>query len=298
MPTLQLGSTTATWSSFVRGHKRHPHAIFVTGCGSNCATTTLLSSSVNPSISGTSVIFTATVSCTSACNSPTPGTTPTGTVTFLDGATVLGTGTLSGGVATYTTSTLSAATHSITAAYGVVPGKFAASTSSALSQVVAASTATVLTSSANPSTFNNSITLTGTVTPHAAGTVVFKDGATTLGSGTVNTVTGVATYATTALALGSHSLSAVFTPTNSNNYATSTGTLTQVVNAGSGTGYTLAGLPYGVWLLSATYVNGGTTYKSSNESVQVVVTISASGISINGGTTWLTPGSAVTVYVK
>ncbi|HMF36072.1 MAG TPA: Ig-like domain repeat protein, partial [Isosphaeraceae bacterium] len=61
-----------------------------------------------------SVTFTATVSV----NSPGAGT-PTGTVTFKDGATVLGTGTLSGGVATFTRSTpLSAGAHHITAVYG------------------------------------------------------------------------------------------------------------------------------------------------------------------------------------
>ena len=60
--------------------------------------------------------FTATVGVTS------PGAgTPTGTVTFKDGTTILGTGTLStaGGVttATFTTAQLCRRTHSITAVY-------------------------------------------------------------------------------------------------------------------------------------------------------------------------------------
>jgi sugar lactone lactonase YvrE len=42
---------------------------------------------------------------------------PTGTVTFMDGATTLGTGTLSDGTATYTTSTLAVGSHAITAVY-------------------------------------------------------------------------------------------------------------------------------------------------------------------------------------
>ena len=50
------------------------------------ATTTALTSSANPSVFGQSVTFTATVSV------PGPGAgTPTGTVTFMDGATALGT---------------------------------------------------------------------------------------------------------------------------------------------------------------------------------------------------------------
>jgi hypothetical protein len=77
-------------------------------------------SSVNPSVFGQSVTFTAMVSITS------PGTNavanPTGMVTFLDGSTTIGTGTLdSSGQATLTTSGLSAGTHTITAAYGGDP---------------------------------------------------------------------------------------------------------------------------------------------------------------------------------
>src|SRR2546427_13238796 len=72
-------------------------------------TTTLLSSSVNPSVSGQTVTLTAAVSVNA------PGSTavanPTGTVNFFDGFAPLGPGTLSttGGVdqATFRTSTLS-----------------------------------------------------------------------------------------------------------------------------------------------------------------------------------------------
>ena len=60
-------------------------------------TTTTLASGTNPSMLGSSIMLTATVTTSTS-------TTTTGTVTFIDGATTLGTGTLSGGVATYTTS--------------------------------------------------------------------------------------------------------------------------------------------------------------------------------------------------
>src|SRR5439155_3438552 len=91
-------------------------------------TTTALSSSPNPSTLGQSVTFTATVTGS--------GGTPTGTVTFKDGATTLGTGTLNGsGVATFTTSALIAGSHSITAVYGG-DSTFATSTSSVLTQSV------------------------------------------------------------------------------------------------------------------------------------------------------------------
>ena len=78
--------------------------------GTNQATTTTLTSSANPSALGQSVTFTATVTKSSG--------TPTGTVTFKDGTTVIGSGTLSSGKATFTTSSLSISPHSITASYG------------------------------------------------------------------------------------------------------------------------------------------------------------------------------------
>jgi len=77
-------------------------------------TTTLVSSSANPSVSGQSVTFTATVTAKSPM-----GVTPSGTVTFEDGPSSLGTGTLdSSGQAMFTTSTLTVGSHSIAASYG------------------------------------------------------------------------------------------------------------------------------------------------------------------------------------
>jgi hypothetical protein len=70
-----------------------------------------VASSLNPSTYGSAVTFTATVAG--------PGATPTGTVVFSDGATILGSNTLSGGVATLTTTNLPAgASQTITAVYG------------------------------------------------------------------------------------------------------------------------------------------------------------------------------------
>jgi YVTN family beta-propeller protein len=75
-------------------------------------TTTAVAPSINPAVLGQSVTFTATVTSTS------PGT-PTGTVTFFDGATELGTGTLNASaMATFTTSSLALGSHSITGVYG------------------------------------------------------------------------------------------------------------------------------------------------------------------------------------
>jgi sugar lactone lactonase YvrE len=86
-----------------------------------------LASSSNPVLVQNAVTLTATVS--SATGSP------TGTVTFLDGATPLGTGALAGGMATLTTSSLAVGSHTITAVYGG-DGNFVPATSAALTEVV------------------------------------------------------------------------------------------------------------------------------------------------------------------
>jgi Bacterial Ig-like domain (group 3) len=266
-------------------------------------TTTTLTASPNPNSYGTAATLKATVACTaSGCG------TPAGTVKFTNNSvTITGCSavTLSAGVATCSLSGLNGGTYSVAAVYTPSSTSYVTSTSSTVSQqVVAASTTTALTSSANPSTFGSSVTFTATVTPAsgspAVGSVAFMNGSTTLSTVTLNS-SGIATYALSTLAVGSYSLSAVFTPTNSSNFGTSTGTLTQVVNAAAGTSYTLCGLPYGVWLLSATYTLGSTTYKSSNESTQVVVEVTPSGIYAGRGGTFgslLAAGSAITVYVQ
>ncbi len=92
------------------------------------ATSTSVTSSLNPSTVGQQVTFTATVTASK------PGSgAPTGTVTFMDGSTLLGSGMLNDGVATYSTSSLSVGTHSITAVYSG-DDNFKTSTSGVLKQ--------------------------------------------------------------------------------------------------------------------------------------------------------------------
>ena len=192
------------------------------------ATTTSVSSSKNPSVLGSSVTFTATVTSTVG--------TATGPVTFKNGATTLGTGSLVAGKATLTTSSLTPGSHSITAVYGG-DADFLASTSPVLTQTVLAVTSTSVIASANPSVFRQTVTFTATVTSVTAGTitgsVTFKDGSSVLGSGAISG--GRAKFSTSALALGSHSITGVYSGNAA--YATSTSsTLSHTVNkAGSST---------------------------------------------------------------
>jgi hypothetical protein len=95
-------------------------------------TSTTLVSSLNPATAGQSVTFTATVKALA------PGSgTPTGTVTFKDGSTILGTVTLRNGKASLTTSKLPVGTDSIIAIYNKTTD-FATSDSKTLSEVAKA----------------------------------------------------------------------------------------------------------------------------------------------------------------
>ena len=189
----------------------------------NSATT--VTSSANPSVLGQSVTFTATVSPAL----PATGT-PSGTVTFLDGGSPVGTGPLSGGVATFTTSALSLGSHPITTSYGG-DSNFNGSigTLTGTNQVVnKANSSTTVISSQNPSALGQSVTFTATVSAVAPGTgtptgsVTFKDGGNSIGTGTLSG--GVAALAISSLTAGSHTITANYG--GDGNFNNSTGTLT------------------------------------------------------------------------
>ena len=163
----------------------------------------------NATTYGTSVTFTATVTAAGTIS-------PTGSVTFYDGATKLGTATLTagtGGVSatTYTTSTLAVGVHSITATYNDDADDFSSTSAIYTLTVNPTTTTTTLAASANPALVGTAVTFTATVTSSGGnvptGTVDFYNGATLLGSGTLNSK-GVATYTTSALAVGTYSLTA------------------------------------------------------------------------------------------
>ncbi len=96
----------------------------------------------------------------------------------------------------------------------------------------AAPTTTALMSSLNPSTVGATVTFTATVTsgamPVTAGAVQFADGAAALGGAVPVDGAGQATLTTSAFAVGTHSISAVYAGAPS--FQTSTGSLTQVVD--------------------------------------------------------------------
>ncbi|PWU21098.1 MAG: vegetative cell wall protein [Verrucomicrobia bacterium] len=181
---------------------------------SAAATDTTLASSVNPSAPGQAVEFVATV----ATMPPTTGT-PTGNVIFFDGLKVLGTNVLNGGQASFTTAGLASGTHWIFAIYEGDGNCGASTNSDPFPQVVgqpsgAIGSVTSLSASLNSSVFGQLVVLTASVGSSVAGagppsgTVTFREGGISLATRMLSS--GEATLAISSLAVGTHSITAVY----------------------------------------------------------------------------------------
>ena len=165
-------------------------------------------------VQGTQLTFFATVTADA-----------TGTVTFLDGSTVLATPAVGGTAASWggsLSTILAPGVHVLTATYSGDASYATATTPEPLTVVVVpAGVPTVtLIASVNPSTLNAAVTFTATVSygpdvPNAAitgvGVVTFLDGATAL-DGIAQVANGVATGTVSSLKAGTHVITAVFTP--------------------------------------------------------------------------------------
>lgn len=190
------------------------------------ATTTTFVSSLNPSIYGQKITWTATVTTTGSV-------TPTGTVSFTwsDGFRTfnIGSATLnSSGVATLTRSNLNADPYPLTAKYQGDANNLT-STSPILNQtVLQATSAATITSSPNPSILGQAVTFTAqitspTVTP--TGPVTFTTGKT--GLGTAQLTRGKATLTISSLPAGSSVVTATFN--GDSNIKGSSAVVTQIV---------------------------------------------------------------------
>lgn len=169
------------------------------------AESTTLSSSLNPSIYGQKVTWTATVTS--------PGSvTLTGKVQFRWSSYVIGSATLdSSGVATLTRSNLNAGAFPLTAVY-LGDAANSGSTSAVLNQVVLqATSAAKLTSSLNPSAQGQAVTFTATIsspTVKPTGPVTFMVGKTVLGTAQLSG--GKATLTISSLPVGSTKVTATY----------------------------------------------------------------------------------------
>jgi hypothetical protein len=159
-------------------------------------------------------------------------TIPSGTVTFAAGTMTLGTATLgTGGIGTLTIPTLAQGIYAIQASYAG-DATFAPSVSNQITVTVTPQpTVTTLVTSAAIAGPGVVVTFSANITPAAGsgtptGTVTFFNGMSTLGMGTVSG--GKATFATSALAVGSYPITAKYSGDTSFAASTST-TITQQI---------------------------------------------------------------------
>jgi YVTN family beta-propeller protein len=183
---------------------------------------TTLTSSLNPSIYGQKVTFTATVA-------PAGIITPTGKVNFTWSRFTIGSATLNrSGVAMLTKSNLNADSYPLTAVYRGDANN-PPSTSAVLNQVVLETTSTAtLTSSPDPSALGQAVTFIATITSPTVtptGPVTFSVGKTVLGTAQLSA--GKAKFTTSTLAVGSTRVTATYY--GNSNIAKSSASVTQTV---------------------------------------------------------------------
>jgi hypothetical protein len=213
-----FAATNNDWPMVLQNPRNNP--VLLRTSASSLAVT--LSTGSNPSTLGDNLVFTATL---------TPSTGK-GAVQFMDGTIpISGSVSLSNGSATFSTADLGLGAHSITARY-TGDNKLSSSVSPALAQTVNkpnTSVSLVLTAGTNPALVGDALTFTANVTPNSAtGTVVFFDGSNAI-SGDVSLVGGAASFTTSQLSLGNHSITAQYSGDASFNGSPSS-ILSQTVN--------------------------------------------------------------------
>jgi hypothetical protein len=202
-----------------------PSSAVITQVVNAYPTATTLSSSLNPSIYGQSLTWTATVTSPDTYYQP-----PTGQVAFMAYGEAIGHATLnsSTGVATFTSSVEYANSYPLTAVYkGDAYNQ--SSTSSVLNQVINPTTTTAtLTSSPNPSISGESVTFKAVInspTTSPTGPVTFTAGNIVLGQ--VQLKGRIAELTTSSLPVGSTTVTATYN--GDSNIKGSSASVTQVV---------------------------------------------------------------------
>lgn len=269
--TLPLGDRTISADYSGDGGKTfQPSRNFVefTQTVNQAESSTSLSSKPNPSVWGQSVTFTATVSA----KSPGAGN-PSGTVEFKDGSGDISecsaqTVDTTSETATCTTSGLGVTSHSVTAIYSGDSNFTGSSTPSADTQAVgkASSSTGPLSSSSSAVTKGQSVTFTAPVTavsPGAGtptGTVTFYDGSKSIGTGVLGAnlnPPGVASFSTTGLAAGAHSITASYGGDGNFNASSKSAAMTQYINTSLSNYPLLSGGSACAYNLSNANLSGG-----------------------------------------
>ena len=188
---------------------------------------------------GTSITFTATITPASGSTA-----TPTGSVSFFDGTTLLGRGTVAAGLATYTTAALATGTHNIVAEY---------------------------TGDANYSgSLSNNLAITVNAAGGAATTLTYN-GPTTFTNGSAATLSAVLTQATDGTPVTG--VSVLFTLGRGGTAQTCSGTTSS--NGTATCSITTVSQPSGADTVSASFAGNSSDLASSAGPVAVTISISA-----------------------
>ncbi len=227
-------------------------------------TTTLAANPTNTSV-GNSVTLTATV--TSNGNPVTSGT-----VTFSwSGGNCSGAVNASTGQAACNTTTLPVGTDTITASYGATANYGTSSGTTTVTITGPPATTTSITALPTSTSYGSSVTLTSQVLANGAGvtsgTVIFSDnGSPISGSIPVNS-SGVATFSTTSLPMGTNNVSASYASNSS--YTGSTSAITPVTITGAAT---------------STSLNVYPPNSSYGQNVTLTATVTSNGSPVTSGT--------------
>lgn len=222
----EAGNATFEWSEFLAGTHgvtavyagdsnfvRSTSNVLMLLVGKAPPTVVVADNPAGTSSYGQAVTLTATVTGVD--------TTPTGTITFMDGSVELGTGTLNGSAVASITlvgaTSLPAGHHTITAVYGG-DVNFQSATSAPINHLVTKADSSALlsmtiNSSLNPSIFGANVTYTVSVTSpvgvQPTGTVTLMDGDSVLGTPALN-ASGNAQLTVSTFTAGTHNLVAVY----------------------------------------------------------------------------------------
>ncbi len=222
--------------------------VTITATSSATATSPVGTYLIVPAISG-AALSNYSLNTVNGTLTITPATTPPATVTVNNATRVYGTpnpvftgtvaGLLNGDNVTLTYATTATAaspsgTYPITATVsGAAAANYLFTVFPGTLTITPAPTAMTLTTSGSPSLAGTPITFTATIAsaaPLVPGTVSFFNGTTLLGTGTIDAA-GVATYTTSSLASGSYTITSVYTA--SNDFGSSSATVTETVIPGT-----------------------------------------------------------------
>lgn len=249
--TLQIpvkngaATSTATWTATTLASGNHTITAAYSGDAIHAASTSAALATAIPrapstlTLSGSAAsLYTGSPVTFTAALSPAAGT---GTLLFTDatGQATLGQATLAAGIATLTLPGLAPGSYSISATYSGDANTLPALSAATPLQVISKATTTTLTA---PSTavYAASVTLSAAVTNAPSGALVrFFDGASLLGGIALTSAGNAATFSTSTLATGTHTLTATFLGDATHEPSTGSAAVT-ITPAASATTVTLA----------------------------------------------------------